>query len=117
MGLFLPQALGLGKGVVITMMDSTVTATEFTSLLDTVRDLIPANPIASFAEGNMLQVLVFAIVVGVACLPLKEKAKPFVDVCIAVMPAALNAFGTCSSSATLPISKACAVGMKEALKK
>lgn len=184
LGLFLPQMLGLGKGVTITMMDATVTATEFTSLLDTVRDLIPANPIASFAQGNMLQVLVFAIIVGVACLPLKEKAQPFVDVCIAVneisvkiisvvmlftpigvfcsiatvvyasgtqtiaaligvlgalyltmflfvvliyggivkflgktsvrkffvavMPAALNAFGTCSSSATLPISKACA---------
>lgn len=184
LGLFLPQMLGLGKGVTITMMDATVTATEFTSLLDTLRDLIPANPIASFAQGNMLQVLVFAIIVGIACLPLKGKAQPFVDVCIAineisvkiisvvmlftpigvfcsiatvvyasgtqtiaaligvlgalyltmflfvvfiyggivrflgktsvrkffitVMPAALNAFGTCSSSATLPISKACA---------
>ncbi len=49
LGLFLPQMLGLGNGVTITMMDATVTATEFTSLLDTVRDLIPANPIASFA--------------------------------------------------------------------
>ena len=187
LGLFLPQAMGLGKGVVIEMMDTTVEATKFTSLLDTVKNLIPANPVASFVNGDMLQVLVFAIIVGVACVSLKEKAEPFYKVvealdaiCVKiisvvmhftpvgvfcsiasvmyangmstilalagvlaalyitfilyvlivyggivqvlgkypaltffkkVMPAALNAFGTCSSSATLPISKQCADDM------
>ena len=184
LGLFLPEALGLGKGVAIEMMDTTVEATKFTSLLDTVQNLIPSNPIASFANGDMLQVLVFAIIVGITCLMLKEKAEPFVKVVDAlneismkivsgvmyitpigvfcsiagvvqangidtilalggvllalyitfflytlivyggivkligkcsvkeffkkVMPAALNAFGTCSSSATIPLSKKCA---------
>ncbi len=183
-GLFLPKMLGLGQGVVIEMMEAEVEATKFTSLLDTVASLIPSNPIASFAQGNMLQVLVFAIIIGITCISLKEKAEPFVKVvealneisvkiisvvmyftpigvfcsistvicangletvaaiggvlvalyitmflyvvifygCIVkfigkcsvrtffakVMPAALNAFGTCSSSATLPISKRCA---------
>ena len=150
-----------------------------------MKNLIPANPIASFVNGDMLQVLVFAIIVGITCLALKEKAAPFVKVVEAVndisvkiisvvmyftpigvfcsissvmyangldtilalggvllalyvtfvlyvlivyglvvvkgmgrypmgqffkkvLPAALNAFGTCSSSATLPISKRCA---------
>lgn len=184
LGLFLPKALRLGQGVTIEMMEVSVEATPFTSLFDTVRDLIPANPVTAFAEGNMLQVLVFAIIVGIACLSLGEKAVPFVrfaesvnDISVyivskvmyftpigvfcsiasviyangidtviavgtvlaalyltmflyilivyggivrligkcrigtffaAVMPAALNAFGTCSSSATLPISKQCA---------
>jgi len=187
LGLFLPQMLGMGKGVTIEMMDATVEATKFTSLLDTVKNLIPANPVASFVNGDMLQVLVFAIIVGVACLSLKEKAEAFYkvvealnEICIKVisvvmhftpvgvfcsiasvmyangmdtiialasvlaalyityivytivvygglvkfvgkypvgtffkkvMPAALNAFGTCSSSATLPISKQCADDM------
>lgn len=184
LGLFLPKALGLGHGVAIEMMEADVQATEFTSLLDTVKNLIPSNPVASFVNGDMLQVLVFAIIVGITCLSLKEKAEPFVKLCEAlndicvkiisvvmyftpigvfcsisvvmhanglstilalgkvlvalyitfliyvlviyggivkmlgkvsvkefftrVMPAALNAFGTCSSSATLPISKKCA---------
>ncbi len=184
LGLFLPRALGLGKGVVIEMIEGGVEATQFTSLLDTVRNLIPSNPVAAFTNGNMLQVLVFAIIVGITCLTMKEKAKPFVAVVesindisikiisvvmnftpvgvfcsiagvvysngtetivalagvlialyvtmylyaflvyggmvkligkcsvrkffMAIMPAALNAFGTCSSSATLPISKRCA---------
>ncbi len=184
LGLFLPKALGLGRGVAVEMVEAGVEATHFTSLLDTVRNLIPANPAAAFANGDMLQVLVFAVIVGTACLALEGKAKPFVDLACAVneiavkvvsvvmlftpvgvfcsiasvvyangtetilalgtvlgalyltfflyaavvyggivrllgkcgvrtffarvMPAALNAFGTCSSSATLPISKQCA---------
>ncbi len=184
LGLFLPKALGLGRGVSIEMVEADVAATEFTSLLDTVKNLIPANPVAAFASGDMLQVLVFAVIVGITCLALGKKAEPFVslaysineisvkivsvvmlftpagvlcsiasvvyangtDTIVAlgavlialyltfflyalviyggivrllgkygvkqffskVMPAALNAFGTCSSSATLPISKRCA---------
>ena len=184
LGLFLPRALGLGNGVTIEMAEANVEATQFTSIMDTVKNLIPANPVAAFANGNMLQVLVFAIIAGVACLKLGEKAAPFVGVVEAVndlaveiisvvmrftpvgvfcsiagviyangtetmlalgtvlialyavmalyalvvyggivkvlgrcragtffakvLPAALNAFGTCSSSATLPISKRCA---------
>lgn len=184
LGLFLPKAMGFGAGVTIEMAETNVEATQFTSLMDTVKNLIPANPIASFATGDMLQVLVFAVIVGITCLVLKEKAEPFVKVAEAVndisvkivsavmyctpvgvfcsiagvvyangtdtilalgtvlltlyitmflyalivyggivkiigkcgvrhffakvMPAALNAFGTCSSSATLPISKRCA---------
>ena len=184
LGLFLPKALGLGRGVSIEMVEADVAATEFTSLLDTVKNLIPANPVAAFASGDMLQVLVFAVIVGITCLALGKKAEPFVslaysineisvkivsvvmlftpagvlcsiasvvyangtDTIVAlgavlialyltfflyalviyggivrllgkygvkqffskVMPAALNAFGTCSSSATVPISKRCA---------
>lgn len=183
LGLFLPKALGLGRGVSITMVEANVEATQFTSLMDTVKNLIPANPIASFAQGDMLQVLIFAIIIGITCLAIGKKAEPFVklaesinEISIkvvsvvmyftpigvfcsiasvvyangtatiaalgkvlialyvtmflyvvilyggmvkligkcslrkffgAVMPAALNAFGTCSSSATLPISKRC----------
>ena len=184
LGVFLPRALGMGKEVSITMSDVEVEATQFTSLLDTVKNLIPSNPFASFSNGDMLQVLVFAIIIGITCLSIGKKAEPFVKVCEAVneisvkivsvvmyvtpigvfcsiasvvyangtdtivalgtvlialyvtyilyvlvvyggmvkligkcsvreffavvMPAALNAFGTCSSSATLPISKRCA---------
>ncbi|MGM9605504.1 MAG: dicarboxylate/amino acid:cation symporter [Faecousia sp.] len=184
LGLFLPQLLGLGKGVAIQMVESNVEAAKFTSLMDTVKNLIPANPVASFANGDMLQVLVFAVIVGIACLVLGKKAEPVVglcqslnDICIevvswvmyctpvgvfcsiasvmyangidtmialgqvllamyvtyflyilivyggivkfigkypagkffrTVMPAGMNAFGTCSSSATIPISKRCA---------
>ena len=84
LGLFLPKALNIGNGVAVEMAEAEVQAVAFTSLLDTLKNLIPANPIASFAEGNMLQVLVFAIIIGITCLILKEKADPFVKLCEAV---------------------------------
>ncbi|WP_343210263.1 dicarboxylate/amino acid:cation symporter [Anaerolentibacter hominis] len=184
LGLVIPRLIGLGKGVQIEMAAADVEATKFTSLLDTLKSLIPSNPVASFTQGNMLQVLVFAVIFGFAVLAVGEKGKavlnvidslneicmkivtvvmkftPFGVFCTivpvvhsngistilslsvvliacylaffghslivyggaakligkmkvghffkAIMPAALNAFGTCSSSATIPISKKCA---------
>ena len=184
LGLFLPRLLHLGEGVTITATDAAVEAASFDGLLGTLESLIPANPIASFVNGNMLQVLVFAVIIGLASLGLGSKADPFVNLCTSIndlsifivgkvmnftpigvfcciatvvytngaktmkelavvmialyityalyailfygaivkffgkispirffketAPAALNAFGTCSSSATLPISMECA---------
>ena len=172
------------------MATSDIQATEMTSILDTVKNLIPSNPVAAFANGNMLQVLVFAVIIGFTLLAIKEKGEPLLhlidscnevclkinEVCLkiistvmyftpigvfctivpvveangtktilslatqliilyvtfygfaliiyggsvkllgktspvkffkAIMPAALNAFGTCSSSATIPLSNQC----------
>ena len=192
LGLFLPKALNIGSGVAVEMVEAEaeVQAAQFTSLVDTLENLIPANPFASFVNGNMLQVLVFTIIVGITCLALGKKADPFVKLCASVneisvkivsavmyatpvgvfaslagtvhanglktilslaavlgalyltmflyivlvygvvivkgigkfsirgffvsaMPAALNAFGTASSSATLSISKSCADAFAE----
>ena len=182
-GLIIPRLIRLGKGVNFEMATSDIQATEMTSILDTVKNLIPSNPVAAFANGNMLQVLVFAVIIGFTLLAIKEKGEPLLhlidscnEVCLkiistvmyftpigvfctivpvveangtktilslatqliilyvtfygfaliiyggsvkilgktspvkffkAIMPAALNAFGTCSSSATIPISKQC----------
>ncbi len=81
LGLVLPRLLHLGKGVSIQATDTKVEAAQFTGLLDTIENIIPSNPVASFAEGNMLQVLAFAVIIGIACLSLKEKAEPFVNLC------------------------------------
>ena len=165
------------------MATADIQATEMSSILDTLKNLIPSNPIAAFADGNMLQVLVFALIIGFTLIAVGEKGTPFLnlidsinEVCLkiittimyftpigvfctivpvveangtetiislatqlvilyaaffgfaivvyglsvkligkqsplkflkAILPAALNAFGTCSSSATIPLSKQC----------
>ena len=43
------------------------------SILDTLKNLIPSNPIAAFADGNMLQVLVFALIIGFTLIAVGEK--------------------------------------------
>lgn len=41
-------------------------ASEAPSLVDTIINIFPTNPIQAMAEGNMLQVIVFAILFGIA---------------------------------------------------
>lgn len=182
-GLIIPRLIRLGKGVHFEMATADIQATEMNSILDTIKGLIPSNPIAAFANGNMLQVLTFAVIIGFTLIAIGEKGKPLLkvidscnEVCLkvistvmyftpigvfctivpvveangtdtvlslatqliilyvaffgfafvvygsavkvlgkvnpirffrAILPAALNAFGTCSSSATIPISKQC----------
>ena len=84
LGLFLPGLLHLGAGAQIVATDVKVDAVEFKSLLGTLENIIPSNPIAAFSEGNMLQVLSFSIIMGLACLSLKEKAEPFVKLCTSI---------------------------------
>lgn len=57
------------------MATSDIQATEITSILDTVKNLIPSNPVSAFANGNMLQVLVFAVIIGFTLLAIKEKGN------------------------------------------
>ena len=52
-----------------------VASTEATSLVDTILNIIPDNPIGSLAGGNMLQIIVFALLVGVILAKLGERAE------------------------------------------
>lgn len=44
------------------------------SLVDTILNIIPKNPLASLTEGNMLQIIVFALIVGVILARRGKKA-------------------------------------------
>ncbi|WP_027944513.1 dicarboxylate/amino acid:cation symporter [Amycolatopsis taiwanensis] len=70
-----------GKGASITPDQSTVdklAARDHGSWLDVVRDLVPDNLFAAFADGQVLQVVVIAVTVGLAAYGLGERAEPFV---------------------------------------
>ncbi|MDQ6954938.1 MAG: dicarboxylate/amino acid:cation symporter [Mariprofundaceae bacterium] len=42
-------------------------------------DLIPSNPIAAYAEGNMLQIIFFTILFAVCILMVGDAGKPLID--------------------------------------
>ena len=52
-----------------------VQSMEATSLTDTVLNIIPDNPISSLANGNMLQIIVFALIVGIILAKLGERTE------------------------------------------
>ena len=47
-----------------------------TSLSDTILNIIPDNPLNSLASGNMLQIIVFALIVGIILAKLGERTRP-----------------------------------------
>ncbi len=57
-----------------TTVDSASTSTDVT-MVDTLLNIIPTNPIASLANGEMLQIIFFALIVGVILAKLKDKVQ------------------------------------------
>lgn len=48
------------------------------SLWETFAAIVPDNPVAAFAGGEMLQIIFYTIVLGIAVLMLGARSKPFV---------------------------------------
>lgn len=64
-----------GMGLDISsIQQAETTIAEKTSFADTLLNIIPKNPIQGLAEGNMLQVIVFALLIGIILAKLGEKA-------------------------------------------
>ncbi len=77
-------ALGIGTllrpGIGLDMSKIQVNASdietmESTSLVQTILNIIPDNPIKSLASGEMLQIIVFALIIGVILAKLGERAE------------------------------------------
>ncbi len=74
-----PTVTKLGVNSPITV-DAGELTSDMTGILDMIANMVPANPVAAFTDGNVMQILIFAIVIGFACLAIGEKAKPVLNV-------------------------------------
>ncbi|MCC3668474.1 dicarboxylate/amino acid:cation symporter [Terrisporobacter mayombei] len=75
--LFLGSVLKPGEGLdMSSLVTGEVAIGESKSLVDIILGIIPSNPIASFANGDMLQIIFFALLTGVAMSMVGEKAEP-----------------------------------------
>ena len=54
-------------------------AREAKPLVDVIIDVFPTNPIASMVNANMLQIIVFALFFGIACILAGERGKKISD--------------------------------------
>ena len=76
LALLLASFIKPGVGIDLSKVSQTVQAdpAKAVSIKDTVLNLIPTNPIQAMAEGNMLQIIFFALLVGIILANLGEKA-------------------------------------------
>lgn len=78
-GLVLGAVFNAGAGLSIPA-GAAAEAKEVPKLIDTLLNIVPSNPLKALVDGNMLQIIVFAILLGIAVTMLpKEKGKPFVS--------------------------------------
>jgi len=74
-GLLLGNIFQPGAGMNLVLEGPVKEAAGAPSLIDTIVNLIPKNPAGAMAEGNVLQVIVFALFFGYAMTKAGEKGK------------------------------------------
>jgi Na+/H+-dicarboxylate symporter len=77
-GLILGNIIKPGAGFQMGEVATEIQVKELPGAYQTILDLIPSNPFLSMVEGNMMQVIVFAILFGIAVIMVGNKAKPLV---------------------------------------
>lgn len=73
----LAVSVGLGEGMEFEEATS-FTAKETPPLSEVIINIVPSNPIQAMANGDMLPLIFFSILVGISMLMLGEKSTPFV---------------------------------------
>ncbi|WP_236980430.1 dicarboxylate/amino acid:cation symporter [Membranihabitans maritimus] len=55
-------------------------SSSFVNIPDSITDLLPSNPLASMVSGEMLSIVIFTIIVGIAITEMKDDAaKPLIN--------------------------------------
>lgn len=79
-GLGLATVLTPGADLNMSITEAAPAAKEAPTLVQTLLNLIPKNPVGALASGEILQIIVFALGLGIALTLCGEKAQPAVQV-------------------------------------
>lgn len=70
---------GLGSSIDFGVLENANPETAEMNFGELLVSLVPTNPVAAMAEGNILQVIVFALLVGVALHKVRDKTERIID--------------------------------------
>lgn len=79
-GLAVGHFLKPGKGLDMVAEPSDQVVKAAPSVMETLINIVPTNPIAALASGQILQVIVFAVALGVALVLIGDHGKPAIKV-------------------------------------
>ncbi|MBU3113030.1 dicarboxylate/amino acid:cation symporter [Clostridium lacusfryxellense] len=92
-GLFFANILKPGVGIVIPT-NAVVETTKPPFIMDIFVNMVPSNPFDALVKGDMLQIIVFAIFVGVTISIIGEPVKPLLNICNQLNEVFLKIIGT-----------------------
>jgi len=70
-------AIGLGEGMTL-LSEATFSAKATPPLSEVLINIVPSNPVQAMANGDMLPLIFFTILLGISMLMIGEKAAPFI---------------------------------------
>lgn len=79
LGVVAANLLDVGGGFVIPAGELAVKAKEAPSLVDTILNIVPKNPLKALVDGEMLQIIVFSLLFGAGLLAIGDKGKVVQD--------------------------------------
>jgi Na+/H+-dicarboxylate symporter len=77
-GILLASLFGIGDGIERSS-DLEFAAKEPPSLAQVIIDIVPSNPVNAMANGDMLPIIFFSILLGISILMVGDKAKPAIQ--------------------------------------
>ncbi len=77
-GIVLGNLFKPGAGITL-LQDVTVEAKPVPPLVDTLLNIIPSNPLKGLVEANMLQIIAFALFIGIGITSVGEKGRPLLS--------------------------------------
>ena len=80
LGLAVGHFMQPGAGLAMTSAESHSAVKEVPSIMETLINIVPTNPIAALASGQILQVIVFAVALGIALVLIGDHGKPAIKV-------------------------------------
>ncbi len=78
MGWFAVELTGPGKGLSLAVQPGSESQ-ETADLADALENAVPTSIVDALARGDVLQIVVFCFLFGIACLAVGERARPVVD--------------------------------------
>jgi dicarboxylate/amino acid:cation (Na+ or H+) symporter, DAACS family len=78
-GIFFSKVFALGTGLNLQGEGSAAASDSPYKFFDILISIIPQNPILALAEGNMIQIIVFSLFLGISINFSKEKGKPLLQ--------------------------------------
>ncbi|HRU42496.1 MAG TPA: dicarboxylate/amino acid:cation symporter [Candidatus Diapherotrites archaeon] len=79
LGLVLANIFSVGAGYVLPSDVKAAEPSKIPNVVDTLLNIIPTNPIKAASDGNMLQIIAFALILGSGIVVLGDKGKPVFD--------------------------------------
>lgn len=80
LGILFAEIFQPGKGLDLVASNTNITVNDAPTISEMILGIIPSNPVTSLVEGNVLQIIVFSLFLGVSINFAGERGKPLLEI-------------------------------------